>query len=60
MGNSQLWPLDIQLYYVYILICFDKGDGDRVAPSSDIQLLVTLEELQELASPPDIPLEVLS
>merc|ERR1712032_592204 len=34
-----------------------KGDGDRVAPSSDIQLLVTLEELQELASPPDIPLE---
>jgi len=34
-----------------------KGDGDRVAPSSDLQLLVTLEELQELAPPPDIPLE---
>jgi len=34
-----------------------KGDGDRVAPSSDIQLFITLEELQELASPPDIPLE---
>jgi len=34
-----------------------KGDGDRVAPSSDIQLFITLEELQELAAPPDIPLE---
>jgi len=34
-----------------------KGDGDRVAPSSDIQLFITLEELQELAPPPDIPLE---
>jgi len=34
-----------------------KGDGDRIAPSSDLQLLVTLEELQELAPPPDIPLE---
>jgi len=34
-----------------------KGDGDRVAPSTDLQLLVTLEGLQELAAPPDIPLE---
>ena len=35
-----------------------KGDGDRVAPSTDLQLLVTLEDCQELAAPPDIPLEV--
>jgi len=34
-----------------------KGDGDRVAPSCDLQLIVTLEEWQILAPPPDIPLE---
>ena len=39
---------------------FYQGDGDRVSPSSDIQLFITLEDLEELASPPDIPLEVLS
>ena len=59
-----LWhPSFICLYidiFCYILINIAKGDGDRVAPSSDLQLLVTLEELQELAPPPDIPLEVLA
>ena len=35
-----------------------RGDGDRVAPSCDLQLIVTLEEWQILAPPPDIPLEV--
>jgi len=34
-----------------------QGDGSRVGPGEEVELVVTLESWRELAPPPDIPLE---